>query len=197
MLKHWVYTQFISKAKEQVEMIPHKTPADTEADHLVEVIDKNNRPLAVLSKRTVHRQLLLHRSVQVLVFNPERKIYLQKRNANKQFFPGRWDISARTHPRAGESTFDAAVRALREELNLEIEHPQFVRELPAGPETGFEHVALFEVTKNTLPIVPGSDSVSEGFYYSPEELTCLVKEFRELLTPNLVILWESGLLVPA
>lgn len=178
-------------------MISRKAPADLEADHLVEVIDKKNRPLAVLSKRTVHRQLLMHRSVQVLVFNPERKIYLQKRNQNKQFFPGRWDISARTHPRAGESSFDAAVRALKEELNLEIEHPQLVRDLPAGPETGFEHVSLFEVTRNTLPIVPGSDSVAEGFYYSPEELTCLVKEFRELLTPNLVILWESGLLVPA
>lgn len=178
-------------------MISRKALADLEDDHLVEVIDKKNRPLAVLSKRTVHRQLLMHRSVQVLVFNPERKIYLQKRNQNKQFFPGRWDISARTHPRAGESSVDAAVRALKEELNLEIEHPQFVRDLPAGPETGFEHVSLFEVTRNTLPIVPGSDSVSEGFYYSPEELTCLVKEFRELLTPNLVILWESGLLAPA
>ena len=76
---------------------------ERDTDHLVEVIDRNNRPLAVLSKRSVHRQLLMHRSVQVLVFNPEKKIFLQKRNPNKLFFPGRWDISARTHPRAGES----------------------------------------------------------------------------------------------
>jgi isopentenyldiphosphate isomerase len=178
-------------------MTSHNDTLEHDTDHLVEVIDRNNRPLAVLSKRSVHRQLLMHRSVQVLVFNPEKKIFLQKRNPNKLFFPGRWDISARTHPRAGESTFDAAIRALREELNLEIDNPQLVRELPAGPETGFEHVSLFEVTKNTLPVVPNSDAVSEGFYYSREELTCLIKEFRELLTPNLVILWESGLLAPA
>lgn len=178
-------------------MITHQEAQEHDTDHLVEVIDGNNRPLAVLSKRSVHRQLLMHRSVQVLVFNPEKKIFLQKRNQNKPFFPGRWDISARTHPRAGESAFDAAIRALKEELNLEIEHPQLVRELPAGPETGFEHVTLFEVTKNTLPVVPNDEAASEGFYYSPEELTCMVKEFRELLTPNLVILWESGLLVPA
>jgi isopentenyldiphosphate isomerase len=178
-------------------MTSHQETLERDTDHLVEVIDRENRPLAVLSKRTVHRQLLMHRSVQVLVFNPEKKIFLQKRNPNKQFFPARWDISARTHPRAGESALDAAVRALREELNLEIEHPQLVRELPAGPETGFEHVSLFEVTKNTLPVVPNGDAVSEGFYYSREELTCMIKEFRELLTPNLVILWESGLLAPA
>ena len=179
-------------------MIFNKKPIENENnDHSVEIVDKKNRPLAILSKRSAHRQLLMHRSVQVLVFNPEKKIYLQKRNKNKQFFPGRWDISARTHPRAGESTYDAAIRALREELNLEIEHPQLVRELPASPETGFEHVTLYAVTKNTLPISPNIELASEGFYYSPEELTCLVKEFRELLTPNLVILWESGLLVPA
>ena len=72
-----------------------------------------------------------------------------------------------------------------------------VRELPAGPSTGFERVFLYAVHKNTLPITPNSDEVSEGYYYSQEELTCLVKEFRELLTPNLVVLWESGLLSPS
>lgn len=176
-------------------MMFNKRAQDVEDEgHLVEVIDDRNRPLAVLPKRLVHRQLLKHRSVQVLVFNPDRKIYLQKRNQSMQFFPGRWDISARTHPRAGESTHDAAIRALKEELNLEADNPQLIRELDAGPETGFEHVTLYTINKVTQPIHPNAEAVAEGFYYSQEELTCLIKEFRELLTPNLVILWESGLL---
>lgn len=162
----------------------------------IEVIDGDNRPLAVMPKRLVHRQLLMHRSVQVMVFNPERKIYLQKRSRHKQFFPGRWDISSRTHPHAGESTYDAALRALAHELNLEVEHPALVTELPAGPGTGFERVSLYAVNKNTQAITPNNDEASEGYYYSQEELTCLIKEFRELLTPNLVVLWESGLLSP-
>lgn len=165
-----------------------------EEDRFVEVMDESNRPLAVLSKDLVHRQLLPHRSVQVLVFNPEKKIYLQKRNLNKRFFPGRWDISARTHPRVGESTLDAALRALQDELQLQVEHPQFIRALPACPETGFEHVSIYAVPRNMQTITPNPDEVDEGYYYSREELTCLVKEFRELLTPNLVTLWEAGLL---
>lgn len=160
----------------------------------MEVVDEDNRPLAVLPKGLVHRQLLRHRSVQVLVFNPEKKIYLQKRNNSKPFFPGRWDVSARTHPRLGEATYDAALRILHEELRLEVEHPQLTRTLPSCPETGFEHVSIFTVPKNTLPIIPNNDEVSEGYYFSREELTCLVKEFKELLTPNLVTLWEAGLL---
>jgi isopentenyldiphosphate isomerase len=172
-----------------------KKPAHNEGGHFVEVVDDRNHPLAVLSKDIVHRQLLKHRSVQALVFNPEKKIYLQKRNKNKQFFPGRWDVSARTHPKVGESSYDAALRVLYTELQLEIDHPQFVRFLPACPETGFEYVTIYATYRNTQPIKPNTNEVSEGYYYSREELTCLVKEFRELLTPNLVTLWEAGLLI--
>ncbi|NDV19120.1 NUDIX domain-containing protein [Pseudodesulfovibrio sp. JC047] len=176
-------------------MIFNKKPLGTERDtQPLEVVDAHNRPLAVLPKTAIHRQLLKHRSVQVIVLDPVGKIFLQKRNTMKPFFPGRWDISVRTHPRAGEASYDAGLRALKNELNLDVERLQFLKELPAGPETGFEHISLYTVPKNTHPITPNPDEVAEGFYYSQEELNCLIKEFRELLTPNLVVLWETGLL---
>ncbi len=169
-------------------------PSSLDRANSVEIVDDDNRPLAVLPKDLAHRQLLKHRSVQVLIFDPEKKIYLQKRNKDKRFFPGRWDISARTHPHVGESSMDAALRVLHDELQLDIESPQPLRTLPACAETGYEHVTMFAVTKNTQPIVPNLNEASEGYYFSPEELNCLIKEFRELLTPNLVILWETGML---
>lgn len=175
-------------------MVSSKSKASPFLVDLVEVVDDANRPLAVLSKDLVHRQLLLHRSVQVLVFNTEKKIYLQKRNQYKRFYPGRWDVSARTHPKVGESSQDAALRTLWEKLQLDVDSPHLIQELPACPETGFEHVTIYAVTKNVHQIVPNPDEVSEGYYYSTEELTCLIREFRELLTPNLVTLWEAGLL---
>jgi len=162
---------------------------------LVEVVDDRNRPLAVLPKDLVHRQLLRHKSVQVLVFNAEKKIYLQRRHPLKQFFPGRWDVSARTHLQVGEATLDAALRVLRDELQLDVDNPQPTRTLPACPETGFEQVSIYMISRNTQPIIPNPDEVSEGYYFTREELTCLIKEFKELLTPNLVTLWEAGLLV--
>lgn len=176
-------------------MIFEKKSSDTHnGAHLVEIVDDNNRPLAVLPKDLAHRQFLKHRSVQVLIFNNDKKIYLQKRDEKKRFFPGRWDISARTHPRVGESSIDAAIRILNDKLHLQIDAPQFVRTLPACAETGYENVTIYTVTRNTQPIVPNAKDVSDGYYFSREELTCLVKEFRELLTPNLVTLWEAGLL---
>lgn len=179
-------------------MIFKNKPLDNlNSERFVEVVDDDNRPFAVLSKDLVHRQLLKHRSVQVLIFNPEKKIYLQKRNKNKRFFPGRWDVSARTHPIVGESSYDSVMRVLHDELQLEVDNPQVVRKLPACVETGFEYVTIYAIHRNTQTIVPNSNEVSEGYYFSREELTCLVTEFRELLTPNLVTLWEAGLLVGA
>ncbi len=160
----------------------------------IEIMDNDNRPLAVLTKNLAHRQLLKHRSVQVLVFNTENKLYLQKRQRTKRFFPGRWDISARTHPLVGESTMEAALRILKDKLQLEIKNPQYIQSLPASPKTGFEYVSIYAVRKNAHPIIPNDQEVEEGYYFSREELACLVKEFRELLTPNLVTLWEAGVL---
>lgn len=166
-------------------------------DHhnLLEVVDDNNRPIAALPVDITHRQLLKHRSVQVMIFNTEKKVFLQKRHREKSIFPGRWDISARTHPRVGESTETAAIRVLSEKLDMDVEALQLIRTLPACPETAFENMSIYALTKNTQPITPNPKEVAEGYYFSNEELTCLIKEFRELLTPNLVTLWEAGLLV--
>lgn len=38
----------------------------------VEIVDNDNRPIAVLPKDMAHRQLLKHRSIQVLVFDTEK-----------------------------------------------------------------------------------------------------------------------------
>ncbi|WP_243546319.1 NUDIX domain-containing protein [Pseudodesulfovibrio tunisiensis] len=128
----------------------------------------------------------------VLIFDPDNKIYLQKRSRKKQFYPGRWDVSASTHTEPGESFSEAAVRVVRDKLGLETDRLHFVRQLPACPETGFEFVSIFALHRNTLTITPNPEAVDEGYYYSREELTCLVRNFRELLTPQLVTLWETG-----
>lgn len=50
---------------------------------LVEIMDENNRPIAVLSREVAHRQFLRHRSVQVLVFNTEKIIPAKKKQRSK------------------------------------------------------------------------------------------------------------------
>lgn len=140
-----------------------------------------------------HRQLLPHRSIQVLLYNQDNKLFLQKRSAKKAIYPGRWDVSVRGHILVGESAHDAAIRELWDILRVRVERLQFVKELPSCADTGHEFVTVFAAHKVNQPPTLNPDKADDGYYYSNEELTCLIKEFRELLTPGLVTIWESGL----
>ncbi|WP_018125212.1 NUDIX hydrolase [Desulfovibrio oxyclinae] len=173
-----------------------KSKNNATQDELQEVMDDTNRPIALLSRDEVHRQLLPHRSVQILVYDQQNKLFLQKRSARKRFYPGRWDVSARGHTLPQESNLDAAQRILSSELRLEVDRLNLIRQFPSCPETGYEFVSIFTTPKITQLPAPNGDEVEDGYFFTSEELTCLIKDFRELLTPGLVTLWESGLAFP-
>lgn len=163
----------------------------------VEVVDVQNRPLMVMPLPDVHRQLLPHRAVIVLVYDQENKLYLQKRCRNKSIFPARWDISSSGHVLPGESSLDAALRELRFELGIEAEKLKFIQNLSSSPGTGFEFTDVYTLERYHLQPEPNPEEVEEGYFYSAEEIQYLVREFRELLTPGLVHLWEVGLPFPS
>lgn len=168
-------------------------PATTE---LVEVVDGSNRPLAVLPLPDVHMQQLYHRSVLVLLYNREGKLYLQKRSKSKTLFPGRWDVSASGHVQAGESAEDAAFRELYEELDILSERLLLREFVPASPMTGFEFVTVFSAGRIHGQPRPNPAELEGGMFVNEEELQYLATEYREVLTPGLIYLHEKQLLFP-
>ncbi|MBU1249355.1 MAG: NUDIX domain-containing protein [Proteobacteria bacterium] len=163
---------------------------------LVEVVDTTDRPLMHLYLNQVHEQRLPHRSVVVLLYGPDNKIWLQKRSRFKAQHPGRWDVSTKGHVLAGESAHGTAVRKVQMELGLKADKLKMVRELQAGPETGFEFTTVFSLGRLARLPEPDEHEVEDGYYYSSEELAYLVREFRELMTPKLLNMWEGDLLFP-
>jgi isopentenyldiphosphate isomerase len=157
-----------------------------------EAVDADNRPLLVLPLAEVHRQFLNHRSVAVLVYDQDNRLLLQKRGPRRTLYPGRWDLSTYGHVLARESSYDAALRRLWADLRLRPERLRHVRDIPAGPETGREFVSVFAVPR-AGHLEPNAERVSDGFFHTREELACLVRDFRELLTPSLVLFWERNL----
>lgn len=160
----------------------------------VEVVDRRNRPLAVLPLNETHRQSLLHRAVLVLVFNAENKVYLQKRSKSKLVYPGRWDLSATGHVQRGESCEDAALREVYEELGLTLTRLKLKQELPASSETGFEFITLYTAGRVTETPRPNPDELEDGHFFDRDEVDLLVEQFREQLTPGLVYFHERGLI---
>ncbi|WP_211922274.1 NUDIX hydrolase, partial [Desulfolutivibrio sulfodismutans] len=164
---------------------------------LVEYVDGNDRPLGVMPLSAVHRQSLPHRSVLVLLYDLRGKVYLQKRAATKQFYPGRYDVSASGHVRAGESRLEAALRELDEELGITAREMRVVATATASPLTGQEFVTLYHAGKTAAEPLPNPDEVSDGMFVDHAELAYMVERFRELLTPGLVHFFEQNAVFPA
>ncbi len=160
----------------------------------VEVVDKNNRPITQMNLNEVHRQSLRHRSVVILIYDSEGKLYLQKRSSSKRLYSGRWDVSAGGHIYAGESKEEAALRELEFELGIRNNNLRAFNEIPASSETGYEFITVFVLDKINIIPSPNLEEVESGYFYSANELEWLVRECRELLAPTLVYLYEREVL---
>ncbi|EPR42306.1 NUDIX hydrolase [Desulfovibrio sp. X2] len=163
----------------------------------IEVVDEGNRPIAVMPIDDVHAQALMHRAVVVLVYDDDGRVYLQKRSMSKSRFPGRWDLSATGHVKAGEAMEDGAIRELHEELGLSATRMHLLAEVSASASTGWEFVSIFTAGTFREEPVPNPEEVDGGYFVDRAELDCLVAQFRELLTPALVHFWEHGLIFPS
>lgn len=154
----------------------------------IEVVDENCQPLGVLSRGMVHAWGLFHRSVHIFLFNSKGEIYLQKGNLDREENPGLWSSSASGHLSPGEPISFAAQRELKEELNIKVKLQEVAR-VPPCQETNWECVTLFVAKTDKIP-KPNPSEISEGRFFSLQELESLIKEKPEIFSPAFLYLWS-------
>ena len=90
---------------------------------MFDIVDKNGIPTGkTVSREVAHRDGIMHRTAHVAVLrreNNKTQILLQKRAANKDSFPGCYDMSSAGHIDAGEGPLTSAMRELKEELGID------------------------------------------------------------------------------
>ena len=85
----------------------------------IDIVCEDGQPTGLRASRAeVHRKGLWHRTVHIWIYNEKYGVLLQKRSQNKESHPGLWDISCAGHISAGESSVDAAIKELNEELGV-------------------------------------------------------------------------------
>lgn len=100
-------------------------PADSSApvdnpDELFDLVDERDGVIGTVRRGDAHRDpSLIHRSVQILVFDDAGRVLLQLRSARKDLFPGYYCASASGHVMAGERYDVTASREIVEELGVE------------------------------------------------------------------------------
>ncbi|MGQ0592469.1 MAG: NUDIX hydrolase [Gammaproteobacteria bacterium] len=169
----------------------HAHPA--QGDHeLFDVVDDDDRVWGRMRRDDVHRWQLRHRAAHVLVVNSHGEVFVQRRSTLKECAPGLWDTSVAGHVQSGESYAACAVRELAEEIGLPPTTPLCqVGYLKAGPDTGWEFVAVF-LCRSDGPLVLCPEEIAEGRWASPETLAQWMIDRPEELTTSFRLIWARS-----
>jgi isopentenyl-diphosphate delta-isomerase type 1 len=167
-------------------------PGAADLNELFDVVDANDRVIARAPRGEVHARQLLHRATHVMVHDADSRLFLQRRSLGKDTFPGCWDSSCSGHLDAGEDYPTAARRELAEELGFEdTSLPlRFLLMLPAGPETGYEFIAVYLLGPVSAPFDLNPAEISEGRWATAGELDALVREHPTDVAGALRLLWS-------
>ena len=101
--------------------VDHDIPGTDNPDELFDLIDRDDRVIGTVHRGEAHRDpRLVHRSVQVLIFDAGGRLLLQRRSRAKDLFPGYYCASASGHVACGEDYASTAVREVAEELGVSL-----------------------------------------------------------------------------
>ena len=150
-------------------------------EEIFDVVDADDNVIGQATRSEVHAQNLLHRAVNIFVFNTNGQLLLQKRSATKDQFPLCYTSSASGHLDAGETYEQAAVRELDEELGLKCPLEYLVK-LPASAETAYEHSVLFRTETDEEPTLD-PEEIQSIKYFDINEIESMTLRSPELFAP--------------
>ena len=90
-------------------------------DEQLMTYDNSGRPIGLKSRKQVHLNGDLHKTVQCWMVDSQQNVLLQQRAQTKQNAPGKWDVSFGGHCVNFETPEQAVLREAKEELNLIIQ----------------------------------------------------------------------------
>ena len=88
--------------------------------HEVILVNEIDEAIGSMEKMEAHEKALLHRAFSVFLFDTKGNMLLQKRAATKYHSPSLWTNACCSHPMPGETTEQAALRRLQEELGFTV-----------------------------------------------------------------------------
>jgi len=85
----------------------------------LDVVDDEDNVVGKALRSDCHEKNLMHRSVMFFIFDPDYRVLVNKRVADKEFFGGMWSIVLGGHVSSGQSYDEAVVREAEEEAGVE------------------------------------------------------------------------------
>ena len=117
-----------------------------------------------------------HMTVHACVFNAEGKMLIQKRQPFKRGWSGMWDITVGGSAVAGESSQEAIMREMREEIGLSLDLSSVRPHLTVQFDEGFDDMYLIkkEVELSTLTLE--YEEVADVAWATLDEILAMMDE---------------------
>ena len=91
-------------------------------EELIDVLNEDGTKTGeVVTRKEVHEKGLWHRIVVIAIIDKEGHILMQQRAKDKETNPGKWDVSVAGHVSAGQTSIEAAIREVKEEIGIDLE----------------------------------------------------------------------------
>jgi isopentenyldiphosphate isomerase len=167
------------------------------SEELLQLVDRQGNPVGTAPRSTCHGNPdLIQAAVHLYLFDRSGRLYLQKRAAGKDRFPGRWDTSVGGHVAPRESPGQAIRREAREELGIELGGtgedggPGRLEPHIYSDEVETEYVTPYRLVYSGSPR-PNAEEVEDGAFFELEEIRRRLREQPEEFTPHFRMAFEN------
>lgn len=90
-------------------------------EEMIDVLDENGiKTGEVLTRKEVHKKGIWHRVIVVAIIDDKNQVLMQQRSYNKDTNPGKWDVSVAGHISDGQTSIEAAIREVEEEVGIHL-----------------------------------------------------------------------------
>ena len=160
----------------------------------VVLVDESDNEIGQMEKQAAHIEPHLHRAFSIFLFNSKGELLMQQRALSKYHSPGLWTNTCCSHPRAGETTAEAASRRLMEEMGMRCEMHEvytFIYKAPVGQgltEHEFDHVFIGQ--SDDIPCI-NTEEVASWKYMTIDDLSIDIALYPEHYTEWFKITFEE------
>lgn len=159
-------------------------PGDNPAE-VFDLVDERDQVIGAVRRGDAHADpSLIHRSVQVLVFNDAGHVLLQRRSPTKDLFPNFFCASASGHLAQGEDYAEAAEREAGEELGVTLDLTRIAKVLLSTPQET-EMTTVF-VARHDGPFTFSPTETRGGEFFPVEGLRAGWADGTVPMTPALL-----------
>lgn len=163
-------------------------------EHVI-LVDEQDNQIGLMPKMEAHEKAQLHRAFSVFVFNNKNELMLQQRAASKYHSPLLWTNTCCSHQRNGETSLEAGVRRLDEEMGFVCELQEVFSFIYKAPfENGLTEHELDHVmigSYNDAPII-NKEEVEDFKWMTLEAVKKDIRENSDTYTAWFKIIFEKS-----